>query len=64
LHSGLNSPNGLYLHGDKSFQAFLSDIGLYPLSGMGLRELIYIETPNSDCYGSFMFGVSIQKPNG
>ncbi|HCG5124618.1 TPA: hypothetical protein NJ163_001165 [Vibrio parahaemolyticus] len=64
LHSGLNSPNGLYLHDDTYFLAFLSEIGLYPLSDMGLRESIYIETPNSDCYGSFTFGVSIQKPNG
>ncbi|ACQ61903.1 hypothetical protein VCHC70A1_0811 [Vibrio cholerae HC-70A1] len=43
---------------------FLSEISLYPLSGMGLSESIYIETPNSDCDGSFTFGVSIQKPNG
>ncbi|ENM5747932.1 hypothetical protein V4V60_002857 [Vibrio mimicus] len=57
-------PNGLYLNGDTSFQAFLSEIGLYPLSGMGLSESIYIETPNSECCSSFTFGVSIQKPNG
>ncbi|QJY40868.1 hypothetical protein HND97_11780 [Vibrio cholerae] len=63
MHSGLNLPNGLYLPGDKSF-GVLSEIGLYPLSGMGLRELIYIETPNSDCDGSLTFDVSFQKLNG